>query len=117
MKIYKKVKYSVYEGVTKCYLELTVKLQFGLHNIESDQIVIKKIGISKLRVGDEFDEKVGKRIAESKALIKAYKELRNIFGDIKNEFSNLLWIYNRLDNKILSKLVREKDHKNKLINN
>lgn len=115
MKIEKVINYRYYNNkATVCDLKLYVFLS---SDVDCDSpIEIHSEGRTVLRDGDTYDQKLGERIAESKALIKAYKGLSAYLGtDCKFLAESLALLDNDLRN-IQFNLEKEINHKDFLIN-
>jgi hypothetical protein len=107
LKISKQFEYA--GDKTACNLSMTVEDW-------SYPLVIDTFGVTQRRDPDVYDKAIGERIAESKALITAYKELINELSSDGNELAKQLAEVDRLQIKINLKLERELLHKTKLIN-
>jgi len=115
MKIEKVTEYKYYNNkATVCDLKLYVFLS---SDVDYDSpIEVHSEGRSVLRDGDKYDQKLGERIAESKALIKAYKGIAAYLGtDCKFLADSLALLDNDLQ-KIQLNLEKEINHKDFLIN-
>jgi len=99
--------------VTKCNLVMYINDLLGT----PEQKLCEVTGISKLHPDDEWDEILGKRIAESRALIKARKVLNRFIKIGIAEEKTIIKVLESELKKHTLKLDNEIAHLNSLIKN
>lgn len=71
--------------------------------------VIKTTGVAKCSEGDDFDEVKGRRIALSRAKMKAYDTLALVMGEIVNTFYNVEDLFVNTLNAMVDFSVNEEE--------
>lgn len=127
MKIYFKPKYSVYqEKVVKCTLDCILDVcaqnDLGSRTIEYLFFVDKTLestfsvsAVAKCSPEDKFCLETGKRIAESRASIKALRIAKHKIKKIKKALEGSTFRAEEVYTKISNMLVREQNHLSTLL--
>lgn len=111
MKQYQSTKFETFnDKVVYCYLTTEVYI------MDNDLIPVVFVtkGKAKVHKDDQFDELIGKRIAESRAVSKMYHKLqvflRKSVKELENAQTELCLLHKKLDKLML----KESDHLTKL---
>lgn len=114
---FKSIQFSVDKENRRVYCSLRAFIPLYYRSSKKGKVFT---AVAKCAEEDEFNEIIGKRIAESRAKIKAYKwAIQNHTEAVEDykDYLNSYCIYRKSQLKCKSLLKREIDHLSKLINN
>lgn len=119
LKLITNAEYKVFNNrVVRCILHCTIpqevrpysNIEIPKFRWESTKAMFTVTAIAKCDPRDNFDEKVGKRIAESKALIKAYNVYKALVKDAIKATKSELEAFENFEKKVLRVKEREIEH-------
>lgn len=88
---------------------------YALANYGPDRTYFEAVGVAKCNPEDKFDEKLGKRLAESKAKRNAYKKYVNILNNILSGLTKATGLVEFNKSVMFDYIEREEEHYKELL--
>lgn len=109
------------ENIERNEDQITVTLQANLYKNDPREVlsfkeILTAVGRSKCSPDDEFDEKLGERIARSRAYKDLFEQVHEVYGNSMNDLRNRIKISRDCLHKYLRAIESQKKDIDRLIN-